>query len=140
MANVWFTNLSIPVSVLISSTLSSSSPTSVETDSLLDSLVCSPALSCTDGSRSRFPSSCSSTMYVRGLKEWLEVPVASMALRPCQLWSTVSRKEEMEGVEGSQSRFPKASFSVAFRLGGRSREESILLHSHLWWPSIWPDR
>lgn len=74
----------------------------------------------------RLPSPCLSTMYVSGLKERSEVAVASTALRPCQLCSTVSGKEEMEE-EDSHGCLLKASLSVAFRLRERSREESLLL-------------
>ena len=78
------------------------------------------------------PSSRLSTMYVRGLKERSEVAVASAALRPCQLWSTVSGNEEREREgaeeeeEDSHGCLFNASLSVAFRLRGRSREESML--------------
>lgn len=84
----------------------------------------------------RFLSFCLSTMYVRGLKERSEVTVASVALRPCQLWSTVSGKGEMEEEEDSHGCLLKASLRVAFRLRGRSREESMLLlcsQSSVWW-------
>lgn len=82
-------------------------------------------------------------MYVRGLKERSDVVVASTPLRPCQLWSTVSGKEGMEEDDESQGCLLKASLSVAFRLGGRSREESILLlcsQSHVPLLLVWFNR
>ena len=86
----------------------------------------------------RLLSSCLSAKYVRGLKERSEVAVASVALRPCQLWSTEGK--ETEGEEDSHACLLKASLSVAFRLGGTSREESMLLprsQSHVWRLSGW---
>ncbi|TNN69824.1 hypothetical protein EYF80_019892 [Liparis tanakae] len=106
---------------------------------LSHSLACSSSPRRTEpSSMLRFMSSRLSTLYVRGLKERSEVAVASMLLRPCQLWSAVLGKdeEEEEEVEDSHRRVPIASLSVAFRLGGRSREESILLlcsQSHVGW-------
>lgn len=66
--------------------------------------------------------------------------MASMALRPCQLWSTSSGKgdTEEEREEVSHGCLLKASLSVAFRLRGRSKEELMLLvcsQSRVWWLS-----
>lgn len=80
-------------------------------------------------------SSTGSTLYVSGLKEQSEAAVASAALRPCMLWSTKSWREGREGEEeneDSQLCLHKTSLNVALRLGGRSREESMLLQACVW--------
>lgn len=127
MARVWLTNLSIPVSAFMSISSSSFSPTRVQTDPLLDPLAPSWFA---EASRSKNVSSAVSTLYVSGLKEQSEVAVVSTALGPCLLWSTKSWREEREGEEEeSQVCLHKTSLNVALRLGGRSREESMLLQA-----------
>lgn len=135
MAKVWLTNLSIPVSEVISIS-SSFSPTRVQTDSLFDSLA--PPC-CEEASRSKFVSSAMSILYVSGLKEESEVKVASTVLRPCQpCWWTESWREELDDSQGC---LYKTSLNVALRLGGRSREESMLLQAWVCLDkrgSVWP--
>lgn len=138
MAKVWLTNLSIPVSEFMSIS-SSSSPTRVDAVSLLNSLA---PPGCGEASGATIVSSAMSTLYVSGLKEPSEVAVVSTALRPRQpCWSTASWREELEGEEDSQACLLKTSLNVALRLGGRSREESMLLQACVWLDrrgSVWP--